>query len=56
MGIPPKATKSNNASAGQASKSCGPFYREGETNKNPMESEQGSIIDLLTWLQVANSG
>lgn len=56
MGIPPKATKSSNASAGQASKSHGHFYRGGETNKIPMESEQGSIIDLHAWLQVANSG
>lgn len=35
MGIPPKATKSNNASAGQVSKSRGHFYRGGETNKKP---------------------
>ncbi len=33
MGIPPKATKSNNASGGQALKSCGPFYKGGETTK-----------------------
>jgi len=56
MGIPPKATKSNNASAGQASKSHGHFYRGKETNKKLNGIRAGQYIDLHAWLQVVNSG